>query len=324
MSAMTTVRGLVLAAGTFLMGTLAASPAIAACSVQAADDAGFGAGATSFVVRETVMQTSTNTGLVCTGALLALLGSGDRLSATITSANGGLLGPGGDRVEYGVYGDGTTTYPLPIGTPFNFMSGQFLNLLGIFGGPATPLPIFFRTTAGSNVAAGVYTDTITIDWSWNYCRGIGALGICLGRDVGGGTSTFQIALTVTNTCAITSTPTVSFGAAPVPSSFDAVSQQIGVVCTKGLTAYSVGIDTGRYAAGTTRRMAGNGAFLAYEIFKGSSQEIWGVAGADRAVPTAPAHGVLPQSFPYTARIVVPQSTPPAGVYEDVLVVDVSF
>ena len=318
-------RAAMVLAGTVAVIAVAAGSAEGACTVQAASDAAFGA-ETSFVVRDVSRQTSTtNAGLVCSGAILSVLGSGDHVYATISSANGGLRGPGGDLVGYTIYGDSTTTYPIPIGVQFDYATGQLLNLLGLFGGPTVSLPMFFRTTPGANVVAGTYTDTITISWGWNYCPGVLVAGICLlGRDEGGGQATFQLTLTVTDTCAITSTPDVSFGTAAVASSFTAVGDQIGIVCTKGLLDYSVGISGGQHAAGQTRRMWSGNGYLEYDVYKGATQEVWGWVGSARVAPAAPANGLLPQQFPYTLRIRLPQPTPPVGVYQDVLIVDVTF
>lgn len=318
-------RAALVLAGLCLTMWMSATTAEAACNVQPASDASFGAH-TSFVIRDVSQQTSTTSaGLVCSGAVLSLLGTGDHIYATITSANGGLLGPGGNLIGYTIYGDSTTAYPIPTGVQFDYASGQLLNLLGLFGGPATALPMFFRTTPGANVVAGTYTDTITINWSWNYCPGVLVLGACvLGRDIGTGQSTFQITVTVNNACAITSTPDVSFGTAPVASSFLPVSNQVGVVCTKNLASYSVGIDWGQHAPGQTRRMSNGTHFLEYDVFKGSSFDVWGTTGGARVMPGAAADGVLPQYFPYTLRIRLPQATPPVGTYQDVLVVDVTF
>lgn len=297
----------------------------AACAVQPATGASFGVGTTSFVVRDTSLQTSTSAaGLVCSGAVLSVLGTGDHVFATVTSLNGGLKGPTGDVVAYGIYGDGTVTYPIPTGVQFDYASGQLLNVLGLFGGPSRSLPMFFRTTPGSVIAAGTYTDTLSVSWNWDYCTGIGLFGICLGRDVGSGQSTFQLTLTVTNACEITSTPDVAFGQAPVPSAFGVVAQELGVLCTKGLLAYSVGIDRGQHYAGSTRRMASNGAHLDYDVFKAASPDVWGPEAGQRHSPQAPANGLTPQTFPYSVRIRLPQATPPVGIYQDVLIVDVTF
>ncbi len=123
--------------------------------------------------------------------------------------------------------------------------------LGLFGGPSTNLPMFFRTVASANVAAGVYTDTITIQWVWDYCTGVGLLGVCLGKDQGSGTSSFQVTMTVTNACQVSSAPDVALGHAPIASSFTPVSQSLSV-CTTDLAVYTVGLSAGQHACGESR------------------------------------------------------------------------
>jgi spore coat protein U-like protein len=298
----------------------------ASCTVQTTSNASFGASVTSFVVKSTPqMASTTNAGLTCTGAVLSILQSGDHIYGTVTSLRGGLLGPTGDVVPYTTYADGTTAYPIALGVAFDYAAqGPLLSLLGLFGGSATALPLYFRTAAGVNVAAGTYTDTISIAWNWNYCSGIGAFGICLGRDIGSGNSSFTVTLIVTNACEVTIAPSVDFGRAPSASSFAPINQSIGVRCTKGLASYSVGINTGQHATGAgQRRMAGAGSFLAYELYK-SGTTVWGTMGVNRAANTLPADGTSEALFPYTARIDASQTTPPVGEYDDLVVIDVTF
>ena len=307
-----------------VVGTAAlAGRAEADCSVVSAANASFGS-TTSFAVQSASHQTSTtNAGLNCSGAVLAVMRVDDHIYATITSAQGGLKGPTNDLIPYTIYGDSTTTYPIPTGVQYDYASGPLLNLLGLFGGPSTNLPMWFRTTAGANVAAGTYTDTLTIAWAWNYCKLVGAFSACLGRDIGSGTSTFQISMVVTNACQVTSAPNVSFGQAPTARTFNTVVQSVSVLCTKSLAVYSVGLDPGQHASSNRRRMANGGQYLEYDIFKAGGA-VWGVSGGARVTNTAPADGVSPQSFPYNVTVYADQTTPPVGVYSDLVVVDVTF
>lgn len=296
----------------------------AACTVVAASDASFGA-ATSFAAQSTSLQTSTpNAGLNCSGAVLNVLREDDHLYATLQSAHGGLRGPTGDIIPYGAYGDSTTNYPIPFNVQYDYASGQLLNLLGLFGGPSTDLPMFFRTVIGANVAAGVYTDTITIQWDWDYCTGVGLLGVCLGRDQGSGTSSFQVTMTVTNACEVSSAPDVALGQAPTASSFTPVSQSLSVLCTKDLAVYTVGLSAGQHEAGGRRRMSTAGHELQYDIFKPGGGTVWGDTGSNRVTSDAPANGVTPQIFDYVVSVYPDQATPPVGIYTDVVIVDVSF
>lgn len=44
---------------------------------------------------------------------------------------------------------------------------------------------------------GVYTDQISIDWTWNLCPGIGLLGLCIGiTNAGTGSSVITVTLIV--------------------------------------------------------------------------------------------------------------------------------
>jgi spore coat protein U-like protein len=302
---------------------LYAARADAACTASAADDADFGS-LTSFDVGGTSQQTSTiDAGLTCTGAFLAILRTGDFIDATITSTAGGLRGPSGDLIPYTIYADSTTTYPIALGTPFNYHTGTLLDVLGLLSGGTHDLPMFIRTAPGANVAAGTYTDTLSVAWSWDYCDGIGVGGFCTDHDVGSGSTTLQVTLVVTNACEITSVSDVDFGQAPMPASFDAVTGSLAVLCTRGLAAYTVGLGSGLHQVASRRQMASGASVLQYDLFK-PANDVWGAAGTARAQNTAPADGLTPQMFDYRAVIYPDQPTPPVGIYTDSVIVDVAF
>ncbi|MGE4053953.1 MAG: spore coat protein U domain-containing protein [Vicinamibacterales bacterium] len=302
---------------------LFARRADADCNDVAAGDASFGT-ATSFAVRTTQSNTSTtNAGLNCSGTLLTVFQSNDHIFARLQSANGGMLGPGGDVIPYSVFADSARTVPIAFGVQFDYVSETLLNLLGLFAGPSTNLPMFFTTVTGANVAAGSYTDTITIQWEWSYCEGIGLLGLCIGLDTGSGSSSFDVTMSVDNACQITSTPDVHLGQAPTASQFAPTGQSVAVVCTKNLSFYTVGLSAGDHFSGGHRRMEDGGAFLEYDIFRPGGG-VWGNVGSERVANEEPGHGVDAESFEYTVDVYDEQPTPPVGVYTDVVVVDVSF
>lgn len=297
--------------------------AAAACQSVATVNAAFGTH-TSFTIKNASQQTSTTSaGVRCSGALLSVLQSGDHVYLTITSSNGGLKGPTGDIVQYTVYGDSSTSYPITPSVQYDYASGALINLLGLFGGPAVTIPMFFRTVTGANVAAGTYSDTLTLSWSWNYCTGIGAFGICLGRDIGSAVVSLQVSVVVQTACQMT-TPDVNFGSAPTVRAFSAITQNISVLCTKGTSSYSVGVNSGQHASGGRRQMTSGGNALQYDIFKPSSSAVWGSAGGDRLNNSGTADGVNTQAYQYSAVIYTDQQTPAVGHYTDTLVVDVSF
>lgn len=311
--------------------SLLSAQAWAACSVAATAPAGFGS--VSSVLVRTVSQSSSTTsaGLSCTGSLLSLLTSADHFYATITSSQSGMVGPTGDVISYNLYATNNpgSAYLITRGTPYDFARNGIIDLLGLLGGssPKT-VPLFVNTIIGSNVAAGVYTETLSIYWNWSYCAGVGALGGCLGRDTNSGTATLTVNMTVSNDCTITA-PNISFAGAPVVSAFSAVSQTLNISCTKD-SAYTVGLDPGQNASGGRRRMALGSNFLAYDIFKSAGSTVWGSVGAARRSSTDaeinPGNGlgIGSQVFNYNAKIYTDQATPPAGAYTDSVVLDVGF
>lgn len=304
----------------------------ALCSVVSTTAAAFGS-ISSIAVRTTTQPSSTlNAGLSCTGSLLTLLTSNDHFYATITSTQSGLLGPTGDVIGYTIYANNSTSYPVTRGTAFDFARNGIIDALGLLNG-TTPktVPLYLSTTIGSNVAAGVYTETLSIFWNWNYCSGIGAGSICLGRDINSGTATLTVNLTVSNDCTITA-PNVAFGSAPVISAFTPVTgQTINLACTKG-SAYTVGLSDGQnpVSVGGRRRMISGSNYLAYDIFKSAGTTRWGSVGSARRSSTDaevnPGNGLGTgsQIFNYNAKIYTDQTTPSAGTYLDNVVLDVGF
>ncbi|POG11372.1 hypothetical protein BGP84_17125 [Pseudomonas putida] len=309
---------------------LPAGSAWALCSSVATQPAGFGT-VNSTLVRTTVQSaSSTNAGLQCTGSLLSLLSSTDHFYATITPATGGLVGPTGDVIPYTLYADNSTSYPITRGVAFDFARNGILDLLGLLNG-TTPksVPLYMRTQVGSNVAAGLYQETLTIAWSWNYCSGIGVGSICLGRDIGSGSQTLSVSLTVSNDCQIT-TPNISFGSAPVVAGFGTVSQSVSLSCTKG-SAYTVGLNDGENVSGGRRRMKSTaGNYLAYDIFKSAGTVRWGSlttarrSSSDADVNPGNGTGTGSQVFNYNAKVYTDQATPPAASYLDNVILDVQF
>ncbi|MCM2360235.1 spore coat U domain-containing protein [Pseudomonas sp. SR18] len=306
---------------------------MAACSVVTSAPASFGS-ISSMTVR-TAAQTSstTNAGLRCTSALISLLVPSDHFYATITSTQSGMVGPTGDVIGYTLYGNNSSSYPITRGTQFDFGgAGGIAQVLGLIAGPgAKTVPLYLSSITGSNVAAGLYTETLNIAWNWNYCSGIGLGGICLGRDIGNAVATLTVSMTVTNDCQITA-PNISFGSAPVVSGFTAVTgQTVNIACTKG-SAYTVGLSDGQnpLSVGGRRRMISGSNYLAYDIFKSAGTTRWGSVGAARrASSTAEVNpgnglGTGSQVFNYNARIYTDQTTPPAGTYLDNVVLDVGF
>ena len=316
-------------AGVLLVCCLAAFEAEAGCTAAAtASPASFGSISYSLVYSAAQNTSSTNSGLTCTPGGISLLGTA-YFKAKITSAQTGMLGPTGDVIAYNISAGSNGTHPITRGTAFDFASN------GLLGTQApSSIPLYF-TTVTNNVAAGVYTETLNVQWDWYYCTGLGIGNVCLGSDSGvAKISHLTVSVTVANDCTITAA-NISLGSAPVVSAFTPVSQTVSVACTKG-SAYTVGFSDGLHpvSTGGRRQMISGSNYLAYDIFKSAGTTRWGSVGtARRASSTAevnPGNGLghIPSSgsqiFNYNAKIYTDQTTPPAGTYTDSVVLDVGF
>lgn len=288
---------------------------------------------TTFSVGANINNTSTTTNVNCGTGGLALLSS-DFIAYAFTTATN----LSGTRAALKTSTTGTDTIPIQIcidsacatelqqNGSYRWSAGT---LLGLGNSLNFNIPLYFRTVPGQTVAAGLYTTTVTITVSYNICAGISALGACVGtlHTSNGTAMTFAVNLNITNDCTTITAPNVSFGSAPLVSSFSTVQQTINVVCSKGST-YTVGLSNGSYYSGTTRQMASGTNRLAYDIYKGTTTTSrWGPTGTDRwssATSTSINADTITRNFTYTARILTTQNTPAAGNYTDSVVVDVSF
>jgi spore coat protein U-like protein len=307
--------------------------AYALCSVASTTPASFGSVSSRLVLTASQTSSTTNAGLGCTGSLGSQLTANDHLYGTFTSATSGLVGPTGDVIGYTLYGNNSTSYPITRNVAFDFARNSIAHDLGLLSNPIVTksVPIYLATISGSNVAAGIYTEVLSVAWSWDYCYLLGVGGLCALRDINSDSTHLTITMTVTNDCLITA-PNISFGSAPVISAFATVTgQTINLTCTKG-SAYTVGLDDGQHAVsvGGRRRMISGSNYLAYDIFKSAGTTRWGsVSTARRASSDAEVNpgnglGTGSQIFNYNAKIYIDQSTPPPGTYLDSVVLDVGF
>lgn len=157
-----------------------------------------------------------------------------------------------------------------------------------------------------------------------------ALATCLSSAAvfaGSATTTFNVTANILNKCTISAAdlvfgsydPLVTNAALPLD-----VNSTVTVACTKG-TAATVGLDTGQNsgsAVGTTRAMAGGGAFLSYEIFKDAARTtVWGNAGAGLVNYTAASKAATVLSD--FGRIPAGQDQPVAS-YADKITATINF
>lgn len=281
---------------------------------------------------------SGSSGLACSG-ILGLLSS-QYIFLSVDAKSAGLVNPvSGDSIPFEV-----TTVPGGVPLAAGLTSGNLAgaSLLSL-GGANGDVQFFFNVGAAGNVASGTYTGTITVRWHYAVCTNISAVGICVGgwtRSAGitqscvlglctvtqaslpgaGAAVQVTVTLTVTRDCRFDADD-IDFGSAPFADSFAPVTGALRVTCTKG-TTYSVGLGSGNYFSNGRRRMGFGANRLEYDVFQPGGLP-WDDL-AHRALQPVPALGNVPESFTYEAHIYADQLTPPTGVYQDVLVIDVAF
>lgn len=317
----------VLALSTALMACGTSAEAAGECSYAPTVTPSFGS-ATSFAAQTGGLTTSSSAVASCTGALLnvlVILGTTPRLQATVGGSTNNYrlvnTNGSGDSIAYSISAAPNGQYPITPGTTFEYYQQTLLNLLGLLGGTGGNVPMHFATAAATNLSAGTYSDSFTITWDWKICN-VGAVA-CLGYTTGHGVANVTLTLNVTNACEITSAPSLSFGLGPTPESFGEISKDIQVLCTKGLTTFTVGLDSGQHQSGGRRRMTNGTDALQYDLFRASNNALWGLNGTAVGNATT-ADGVTSERFSYRARIYTDQTTPPVGHYTDSVTINVAW
>ncbi len=135
-------------------------------------------------------------GITCDTSFIVLIG-GNYLRGTLSSLNNGKLKKGGQLIGYTAYADSGATVPLTPGVTVDYMQNNLLNVLGLLGGSSAALPLYIKVPSGPIPSIGTYSDTITITWDWKLCKGVYALGNCVGTlDTGTGSSVVTVNLNV--------------------------------------------------------------------------------------------------------------------------------
>ncbi len=303
-----------------LAAMLFPATAQAACTVGGGT-LGFGSTGSYAVQSESVAAISGPGGLYCTGTPIVLLGS-NSARATVTSArNFRMGGTTGDLIPYRLSANATGTRTFTQGGTIDYFSSD---LIGLLNG-SNLQPVFHAAVQGNaNVAAGVYSDTLTVQWNWSMCRLVNLAGICILSETGTGIAVIDVTITVAADCRIAAPP-LDFGSASLVGQFVEVSQSVMVACTKG-SSYAVSMTSGgNGSARPWRSMRGPGGnVLRYNLYRSDGSTIWDESNP--LVGAAPGNGsaVANQAFTYRARVDTNQPTPPAGSYSDTVSVVVSF
>lgn len=278
----------------------------------------------SFTLASTAETVETGSGFTCTGGLLTLL-STDTITATIASSAGEngstpqMTSASGSAIPYTICASSGCGTTYTIGQTITWNSTSLLGLLGLFDASDGSLPLYIHTTAGLNVPAGTYTDTITIDWHYNICF-IGLLGICA-YTTGDTTSAVTLTAIVTNDCTIEEAPDVSFGSAALPADFSPVASALTILCTKN-AAYTVNLNSSNPVSGDWRQMSsaidGSTHYLLYQLYQADGTA-WTPENDQSETGTGED-----QTVNYTAKVDSSQTNQPAGSYTDTVTVTVTY
>ena len=192
--------------------------------------------------------------------------------------------------------------------------------IGRRGSISGTVRLFGRVNAGQlSAVPGVYQDqfignhtAITINESNSSVPGSCSLDI-------EGSFQFTASATVVRQCAVNASG-MNFGnAGPLLGNTDSTST-VAVQCANG-TAYQVGLDNGQHATGNARRMSGPGGMVGYELYRNSARNLrWGATPGNTVLGSGTGGT---QNFTVYGRV-PSQTTPPAGVYTDTIVVTVTY
>lgn len=316
-----------------LMGPL--SLAQAACTISPTSAVLSMGNPTSFAINITPNRVSTTIMLDCGSGVVVLLAT-DYIKVQLTgatfsaSATQAALGRITDRIPLELCTDAACARGIvTLNGPGNTLpKSTLLDLLGLLAGFKFPITLYIRTVPGAVVAAGNYTVTLSVLFTYDICTSIGVPGSCVlnAKQTGSFTVPITLNMVVERDCTAITAQGINFGSAPLVNSFAQVSQSINVICTKD-SVYTVGISNGDYAVGNQRYMASGSNRLAYQIFKGSGTTYWGPNGSDRVasgLANAVSSDGLTKTFNYNALILTNQATPVAGAYKDTVTVDLTF
>ncbi|MFI8418178.1 Csu type fimbrial protein [Serratia sp. NPDC078593] len=265
----------------------------------------------SFSVYNTPIRAQGTGGLSCSGLGLTLL-TQNTVSVNILSTSNNMFlantDGSGDKIPYQIYPDANYQYPFSVGQTIDYSALNLISL--IFVSSSISIPLYIQTTAGANVRAGTYTDTINLSWTYRIC-GIGILGLCLawtGNNVPG---TVSLTAVVTKDCLIGNAPNVNFGSMAMVGQFNAITQSITLTCTK-TEGYNTYFTHGNNPVSGWRQMkSGTANFLQYQIYLPNSTTVWDSNNKQSGAGTG-----LSQSISYKAAVNTAQSERPIGTYQD--------
>jgi spore coat protein U-like protein len=151
---------------------------------------------------------------------------------------------------------------------------------------------------------------------------VGAVAASNGALAGTDTKTMAVSADVQALCTLSTAP-LNFGTLNSTTTNTDVSVNASVTCSSASTPYTLNIDYGANAQGTTRRMKLGTTFLPYEVYTtGFGLDAY-VQTPGTAGSPGTSGGTGTGTVPIFGRIPA-QATPATGVYTDTLAVVINY
>lgn len=237
----------------------------------------------------------------------------------------------GDKLNFQMYQDPART--IVWGSQFfgAFLTPLMVNLTlsGTLGGNSSingTATLYGRVLGGQTTAipAG-YTDVyangdtaVTV----NQQTGNTAPGSCSGTQTGS-YFPFPVSATVVNKCTVSASPLNFGGSVGLLTSAVNATTTLGVQCSNG-TPYNVGLDGGQNSGNNinARKMVLGARSITYQLYQNAARStVWGnTVGTNTVAGTGSGNS---QSLTVYGQVPA-QTTPPAGTYNDVITVTVTY
>lgn len=233
----------------------------------------------------------------------------------------------GARMKYDIYADparSSLVGPPPAGGGYPRYSG-LLHIAAANATAGASIPLYGRAPAGQVLpATNPFQSQITgskIAWAFDPDRDPGS---CDGTAVRGQASFYLgVKALTSNSCRVTLVSNLDFGSAP--SRFPAIASASNIVlrCPAG-TAWMMGLNNGRNAAGGRRRMvSADGSHITYELYQDAARtKRWGdIDSGDAAFGLGTG-----ETTPATLKVYgqVPAASGPKGRYTDTITITLEF
>ncbi|MDK9697969.1 MAG: spore coat U domain-containing protein [Siculibacillus sp.] len=257
------------------------------------------------------LNTSSNIGISC-GAGTSCTSNQRHMVNTTNSAHK-------LRVEFYTNSGRTNVWPASPATPAGSYTGSpYAPTIPTNG--TKNFTVYGRIAANQQTAPpGTYVWTGNPDPKLLYCTDL----LCLFTATDTPPSASTATVTIPAFCSVGTSSSVAFGTAGVLSSAVDATGTVRVTCTN-TTSYSVGLDTGSNASGSTRRMkhASATSYVVYELYLDSTRStVWSTSGGNLKSGTGTG---TQQSHTVYGRVPSQSPAPTPGSYADTVAVTVTY